>query len=165
MATTPVPVKQSGPAPVGTPDIWRSFRTEMDRLFDRFNSGFGMTPFPGLRYKSSFSVPSPAVDIAEDEASFKLSAELPGMTEKDIQVSLSGDTLTIKGEKRQEREETKNDYHLTERSYGEFQRSFILPQGVDGEKIDAAFANGVLTVTVPKTAQASPKKIEVKAAS
>lgn len=163
MATTPVPAKQSSPAPVGPPDIWRSFHAEMDRLFDRFSGGFGMIPFPGLRYESSFSVASPAVDIAEDETSFKLSAELPGMTEKDIQVSLSGATLTIKGEKRQEREETKKDYHLSERSYGEFRRSFTLPEGVNGEKIDAAFVDGVLTVTVPKTTPTAPKTIEIKA--
>ena len=74
------------------------------------------------------------------------------MTEKEIQVSLSGDTLTIKGEKRQEREEKGENRHLSERSYGEFQRAFSLPADVAREKIEAAFANGVLTVTLPKTA-------------
>jgi HSP20 family protein len=105
------------------------------------------------------------VDITEDEAAFKLSAELPGLAEKDVQVSLSGDTLTIKGEKRQEREEKEKNYYLSERSYGEFQRAFILPEGVDREKIGAAFTNGVLTVTLPKTQQMPPKKIEVKGAA
>ncbi|MDR3529157.1 MAG: Hsp20/alpha crystallin family protein [Rhodopila sp.] len=164
MATTPVPVKQSAPAVTGTPDIWRSFRTEMDRLFDRFTGGFGMVTFPSFRSEPAFTVPSPAVDITEGDTSFTFTAELPGMTEKDIQVSLSGNTLLIKGEKRQEKEEKDKGYYLSERSFGEFQRSFILPEGVDGEKIDARFANGVLTVTVPKTVQATPKKIEVKAA-
>ena len=165
MAMTPVPVKPAAPAPMGTPDIWQSFHTEMDRIFDRFAAGFGMTPFPTFRFESSFSALSPAVDIAEDDKSFKLTAELPGMSEKDVQVSLSGNTLTIKGEKRHESKEAKQDYYLTERSYGEFRRSFMLPEGVDGNKIDAAFANGVLTVKIPKTAQAAPKKIDVKAAA
>jgi HSP20 family protein len=163
MATNPVPVKRS-PTPTATPDIWRSFRTEMDRLFDRFG-GFGMMPFPTLRLDTFSGVLSPAVDIMEDGETFKLSAELPGMSEKDVQVSVSGDTLTIKGEKRQEREEKDKNNHLTERSYGEFQRSFVLPEGMDREKISAAFANGVLTVTLPKTAQTAPKKIEVKSAA
>ncbi len=83
----------------------------------------------------------------------------------DIEVALAGDTLTIKGEKRPEKEEKNKDYRLTERSYGEFRRSFVLPENVDGGKIDATFANGVLTITVPKNAKAAPKKIEVKAAA
>ncbi len=165
MATTLVPVKQSTPVPADTPDIWRSFRSEVDRLTDRFISSVGAPRFPALRFDSSFNIPSPAVDITEDDAAFKLSAELPGMAEKDIEVSLAGDTLTIKGEKRQEKEESKQDYHLTERSYGAFQRSFVLPESVDSGKIAAAFGNGVLTVTVPKTARALPKKIEVKSAA
>ena len=164
MATVPVPVKQSAPVAAGTPDVWRSFRTEMDRLFDRFTGGFGIMPFPSFRSDLAFSVPSPAVDLTEDDNSFRLSAELPGMNEKDVEVSLSGTTLTIKGEKKQEREEKDKGYYLSERSYGSFQRAFTLPEGADGEKIAASFANGVLTVTVPKTAQAAPKKIEVKAA-
>lgn len=165
MAMTPVPVKPAAPAPMGAPDIWQSFRTEMDRLFDRFAPGFGMTPFPSFRFESSFNALSPAVDIADDEKFFKLTAELPGMTEKDVQVSLSDNTLTIKGEKHQESSEAKQDYYLTERSYGEFRRSFILPEGVDDDKIGATFANGVLTVKIPKTTQAAPKKIAVKAAA
>jgi len=165
MATTQVQVTPTTPAPVDASDAWRSFRGDMDRLFERFASSFGWAPFPILGLRSSFGVSSPAVDIAEDDTSFKLSAELPGMTEKDIQVSLSGTTLTIKGEKRQQKEETKKDYYLSERSYGEFRRSFVLPDGVDGNKIDAKFSNGVLTITLPKTAQAAPKTIEVKAAA
>ena len=130
----------------------------MDRLFDRFTGGFRMMPFPALRTGLAFSFSFPAVDVTEDETSFKLSAELPGMAEKDIQVSLSSDTLTIRGEKRQDKEEKNTGYHLSERSYGEFQRAFTLPDGVDGEKTAAAFANGVLTVTVPKKARALPKR-------
>jgi HSP20 family protein len=165
MADTPVPVKQTTALASGAPDYWRSFKTEMDRLFDRFTGTFGLAPFQAFRSEPIFSMPTPAVDITEDDGTIRLTAELPGMTEKDIQVSLSGNTLTIKGEKRQEREEKEKGYHLSERSYGAFQRSFLLPEGADCDKVDAAFGNGVLTVTVQKSAQAAPKKIEVKAAA
>lgn len=165
MANTPVPIKQSAPAVTATPDVWRSFRSEMDRLFDRFTGGFGLMPFPSFRSETAISLPLPAVDITEDDTSFKVTAELPGMTEKDIQVSLSGKTLLIKGAKRQEKEQKEEGYYLSERSYGEFQRSFLLPDGVNAEKIEAGVANGVLTVTVPKNAETAPKKIEVKAAA
>ncbi len=160
------PLRQSSP-PLPPWDIQKPgvhFVAKWTGLFDRFTGGFGMMPFPALRTEPAFGIGFPAVDVAEDETSFKLSAELPGMADKDIQVALSGDTLTIRGEKRQDKEEKKSGYHLSERSYGEFQRAFTLPDGVDGEKIAAAFANGVLTVTVPKKAQAVAKKIQVKAA-
>jgi HSP20 family protein len=165
MATVPIPVKPSALAPADTSDVWSSLRSEMDRLFDTFTSRFGVTPFLSTRFGTLPGVLSPAVDITEEEGAFKVSAEVPGMAEKEIQVSLSGDTLTIMGEKRQEREEKGKNRYLSERSYGEFQRTFSLPADVDREKIEAAFANGVLTVTLPKTAKAAPKKIEVKAAA
>ena len=157
MANAPVPVKPTFPAMAGSTDVVRSLRTEMDRLFDRFTGGFSLFPF------QTGAVPSPAVDITEDDTAFKVSVELPGMTEKDVEVSLTGNTLSIRGEKRQEKEEKDKGYHLSERSYGMFQRSFILPDGVDPDKLNASCTNGVLTVTAPKSAQAAPKKIEVKA--
>jgi HSP20 family protein len=165
MADTPVPVRQATPIACGAPNYLRSFKPEMDRLFDRYTNTFGLAPFQAVRSKSVFSVPTPAVDITEDDGAIRLTAELPGMTEKDIQVPLSGNTLTIKGEKRQEREEKDKGYHLSERCCGAFQRSFPLPEGADCDKVDATFGNGVLTVTVQKSAQAAPKKIEVKAAA
>jgi HSP20 family protein len=173
MANTPVEVKKTAHAVAG-PDAWRSFRTEMDRLFDRFSGGWGMPSLrrmfesePAFRYESSFTLPSPAVDITEDEASYKVTAELPGMTEKEIEVVLSDGMLTLKGEKRAEREQKDKNFHLTERSYGSFQRSFTLPDGVDRDKVSADFAKGVLTISMPKTAKAkeAEKKIEVKAAA
>lgn len=85
------------------------------------------------------------LDVSEDEKGYHITAELPGMSEKDIDVDLSGDTLTIKGEKRDGREEKAKNYYLSERHYGSFQRSFTVPDGVDREKIDASFAAGVLT--------------------
>lgn len=172
MANAPVEVKKT-PAPTA-PDAWRSFRTDMDRLFDRFASGFGLPSLgrmfeglPSSRLEPEFSVPSPAVDISEDESAYKLSAELPGMAETDIEVSVMDGTLTIKGEKKQETEKQDKNFYLSERSYGSFARSFLLPDEVDSERIGAAFAKGVLTVTLPKRPEAKvePKKIEVKGAA
>ncbi len=172
MATAPVEVKRSAPAqaPARPPDMLRSLRSDMDRLFDRFAGAFGMPTFsrmfeamPTIETSYSFSVP--AVDITEDNSAYKVTAELPGMSEKDVEVTLSGDTLMLKGEKKQETEKREANYHLCERSWGEFRRSFSLPEGVDRDKVTAEFTKGVLTVTLPKTPQAQKqsKQIEVKA--
>jgi len=167
MANAPVEVKKATPAPSGPPDMWRAFRTEMDRLFDRFTGGWGTPPLGSMFADRGVTVSSPAVDIGEDETGYRLTAELPGMDEKQIEVVLSGDTLTLQGEKRSEKEEKQANSYLSERSYGMFQRSFSLPENVDRDKIMANFANGVLTITIPKSAKAiaQQKKIEVKAAA
>ena len=174
MANTPVEVTKAVAAPAAASDAWRSFRTEMDRLFERFAGGWGMPSLsrmfeaePAVSYGSSFTVPSPAVDITEDDAAYKVTVELPGMSEKEIEVVVSGDMLTLKGEKRQEKEQKEKNFYLSERSYGSFQRSFYVPEGVDRGKIAADFSKGVLTVTMPKTAKAveQKKKIEVKSAA
>jgi HSP20 family protein len=174
MANTPVEVKKTAPAATNAPDAWRSLRTERDRMFDRFAGGWGMPSLrrmfdaePALRYESTFTVPSPAVDITEDDGNYKVTAELPGMTEKEIEVVVSGDMLTLKGEKMEEKEQKEKNFYLSERSYGSFQRSFCVPEGVDRNKIAADFSKGVLTISMPKTAKAveQQKKIEVKAAA
>ena len=166
MATsTPVVVKKALPPHNGGIEPWRSLRSEMDRVFDRFSRGFGLPSFePFWREDIEFS--APAVDFSEDDKSFTVTAELPGIDEKDVDVSVSGGMLVVKGEKKQEKEEKNKNYYLSERSYGSFQRSFSLPDGIDQDKIAASFAKGVLTVTLPKSAEAqkSQKKIEVKAA-
>jgi HSP20 family protein len=175
MASAPFEVKRSAPPPVpALPDAWTSFRAEMDRLFDRFT---GTVTFPSLRRmfdvapfwrrETTFGFVAPAVDFSEDDKAYKISAELPGMNEKEVEVSLSGDLLVLKGEKRHEKEEKEKNYYVSERSYGSFQRSFSIPEAVDREKIAAQFSKGVLTITLPKTpeAQKQQKKIEVKAAA
>lgn len=165
MATTsPIDVKKSAPARSGVPDLWGAFRSDMDRLFDRFGSGFGFPSWPRGMFESSETVSVAAVDLAETDKAYTVTAELPGMDEKDIDVSINGDMLVIKGEKRQEKEEKDKNYYLSERSYGQFQRSFSLPTGIDRDKIAAEFAKGVLTLTLPKSAEAQQqqKKIEVK---
>jgi len=124
---------------------------------------FDVEPFWGG--ESSFGITVPAVDVTEDDKAYKITAELPGLDQKDIEVSVTGDVLVIKGEKRQEREEKDKNRYLSERSYGAFQRNFSLPDGIDRDKIGADFSKGLLTLTLPKTAEAQKqqKKIEVKA--
>lgn len=148
-------------------------RQEMDRLFDNFLSGFPTSPFartgvglePFAPLGRFFGATAPAVDFVEKEKAFELSAELPGLDEGDIDVTLSNDMLTIKGEKKEEREEKEEGRYLSERRYGSFERAFRLPDGVDRDKIDAQFDKGILTLILPKTreAQKRSRKIAVKA--
>jgi len=107
----------------------------------------------------------PAVDVTQTDKGYEITAELPGMEEKDIDVKLANGILTIRGEKRDEKEEKKNDYYVRERSFGSFERSFQVPENVDTDKVSASFKKGVLTVMLPKSAEAqkTEKKIEVKA--
>ena len=173
MAIAPAEVKKTTSVVPSAPDAWRSLRTEMDQLFDRFVGGWGI-PLPrrmfdvepSFRYESAFTMPTPAVDITEDDTAYKVMAELPGMNEKEIEVVVSGDMLTLKGEKRAEKEQKDKNLYLSERSYGSFQRSFYVPDGVDRDKIGADFSKGVLTITMPKTVKAVEQKktIQVKAA-
>jgi len=110
---------------------------------------------------------APAVDMTESDKAYEVTAELPGMDEKDIEVKVVDGNLMIKGEKQQEKEEKQKDYYLHERRFGSFERRFQVPEGVDADKIEASFKKGVLTVTLPKKleAQKPAKKIEVKAAA
>ena len=126
-------------------------------------TAFDLQPFWS---RESTWAAAPAVDVAETEKAYEITAELPGMDEKNIEVKFADGLLTITGEKKEEKEEKKKDYYLSERSYGSFQRSFQVPDSVDADKIEATFKKGVLTVTLPKTAaaQKAAKKIDVKAA-
>lgn len=105
----------------------------------------------------------PAVDVFEKKDKFVVKAELPGMKEEDIDVSVVGDTLSIKGEKKTETEIEEEDYYRCERNYGSFYRSIPLPSTVDADKIEASFEDGVLEVALPKSAKVKPKKIAVSA--
>ena len=172
MANTPVDVKKAAPAPAQ--DAWRSFRSEMDRLFDRFSGAFGMPSLrrmfdtePMFRRESTFGFAAPVVDVTEDDKAYKITAELPGLEPKDVELSVSGDTLVLRGEKREEKGQKDKNTYMSERSYGSFQRSFALPPGIDRNKIAADLAKGVLTITLPKTdeAQKPAQKIEVKPAA
>lgn len=131
-------------------------RSSVDRLFDDF---FSMDRT--LLREPSLSV-VPAVDLEETEDAFKITAELPGMDKKDIQITFENNVLSISGEKKAEKEIKEDNYHRLERSYGKFHRSFELPGYIERDKIEADYKDGVLHVTVPKTEEAKPKQIEVK---
>jgi len=103
------------------------------------------------------------MDVAETAEQVVVKAEVPGIDPKDINISLQGDVLTVKGEKKSEREEKKESYHLVERSYGAFSRSVALPAAVDADKVEAKYEKGVLTITCPKKETVKPKQIETKA--
>ena len=175
-AVTKLPIRTQGEAPERSAGEWRplaNLRREIDHLFDDFGWGIARrpasrTPFdvePFWRGELSFGK-APAVDIVEKEKEYEITAELPGLDENNVEVKFADGLLTIKGEKREEKEERKKDYYLSERRFGSFQRSFQLPDGVDADKIEARFKNGVLTVTLPKSpeAQRKEKKIAIKKA-
>jgi HSP20 family protein len=133
------------------------FRHEIDRLFDRFVEPQGWFELPSLGDWM------PSMDVAENKDAFVVKMEVPGMEPGDIQVSIEDNTLTVKGEKRQEKEQKDEKYHRTERSYGAFERMVRLPSTVDPGKVAATFKNGVLTATLPKTQAAKGTTIPVKA--
>ena len=130
---------------------------EIDRLFDGFSRSF-----PTF---ATTSATLPSMDVSETDNAIEIVAELPGLEKKDIELNLVNNLLTIRGEKKNEREEKNKDYHLVERSFGSFSRSVELPQGVDPEDISAEIANGVLKVTVKKPAPKQSRQIEIKSAS
>ena len=164
------PAKPEGsPRQLGAWDPLSSLRREFDRLFDDFGaisshrrSGM-LSPEPFWRGETGLAQ-APAVDIVEHDKSYQVTAELPGMEEKDIDVKFADGVLTIKGEKKEESEEKQKDYYRSERRFGAFQRSFGVPDGVEPDKIEATVKNGVLTVILPKSdeAQKHEKKIEIK---
>jgi HSP20 family protein len=133
---------------------------EIDRLFEDFTRGLDAT---GQTQGSLV----PSIDVAETDKEIVIAAEMPGLERKDVEISLENDMLTIRGEKKVERENEDKDksYHLIERNYGVFYRVLQLPPGVDPSKVQATMANGVLKVTLPKPARSETKKIEVKEAA
>jgi HSP20 family protein len=133
----------------------------LNRFFDAMPSDSGVAP----SFRSQVKWPKmPAVDVVESEKVYEITAELPGMDEKNIEVKVADGVLTIKGEKREETEKREKDYYLQERSFGSFERSFEVPESVEVDKIEASFKKGVLMLTLPKKAEAQKpaKKIEVK---
>jgi HSP20 family protein len=145
-------------------DPFSSFRREMDRLFDDF--------FAPATEGRAFTAPTqaasailrPMIDVEETDQAFVVSAELPGLTEQDIELNLHDNALTLSGEKRSERKEEKGGRRYAERSFGRFERTIPFPAEVDADRVDASFRNGVLTVTLPKNEKAKDKtrRIEVR---
>ena len=128
---------------------------EMNRMFDGFFRGTGDGDY-------AISSWTPAVDITEHDDQFVVKVELPGVNKDDVKITLENNILTIRGEKKQEKETKKENYHRVERSYGSFQRSFTLPTTVKNDKIDAVYRDGILQIALPKAEEAKPKQIEVK---
>ena len=159
MADTKVPVRTETSS-AQRAQQWHPFerfRREMDRLFDDFAGGFWGGPLfapSALRRAESTFVGMPAVDVAETDKAYEITAELPGMEEKNIEVKLANGVLSIKGEKQEEKEEKDKNYYRRERNFGSFERSFQVPDDVEADKIEASFKNGVLSVTLPKKAEA-----------
>jgi len=170
-AATPVPVKNEGKAVKIHQALWPPFetlRSEIDRLFDDF------TPLSSRPLERSlFMRPvtagwaiAPAIDVVEKADAYEITAEVPGIDEKQLDVKLANGMLTISGEKSEGKEDKQKEYHVSERRYGSFQRAFRIPDGVDANRIEATFVKGLLTVRLPKTAEAqkSERKVEIKAA-
>ena len=134
-----------------TPPVF-GLRREIDRLFeDTFGRGEGGTTF------------TPAVDIRENQNELTLDVELPGLNPQDVEITAENGVLTIRGDKQTERKEGDDSrYHIVERAYGSFLRSFQLPQGLDESRIEATYNNGILSIHIPKSALAQPMKIQIK---
>ncbi len=149
-------------SPARPRDIFSAMRDEMDRLFERFE--FGRPRWPALVRGEEITVPE--IDVRENTNAIMVDAELPGVDEKDVSVTLANGVLTIKGEKKHEKEEKGDNYYLAERSFGSFARSIRLPDTVDENKVEAKFDKGVLKVTAAKKPEAirTERKIEIRKA-
>jgi HSP20 family protein len=135
-----------------------NMQREINRMFDSFfRSGWvedtGLAP----------AAWSPATDIVENDNGYIVKVELPGMSKDEVKITMQNNVLTVRGEKKRDKEGKENGYHRIERSYGAFQRCFTLPAAVDASTIDASFKDGILTLTLPRTEATKPKTIEVKA--
>jgi HSP20 family protein len=148
-----------GLSPFGR-DPFTSFRHEMDRLFDDFFAPAEQRSFGG----NGGGLLRPSVDVAESDQAYTVTAELPGLEQKDVELNLRDNALTLSGEKRQETSESDGGRSYTERSFGRFERVIPLPEEVDADRVAATFKNGVLKVTLPKNpkAQEKARRIEIK---
>ncbi len=141
---------------------FREFATLQDRINRAFRESYTGANHDDSLTTSSFS---PAVDVYEDEHQVTLKIEVPGIDEKDIDVRVENNTLTVHGERKIEQEEKEENYRRVERQYGSFTRTFTLPQTVDSEKVSANYDKGVLKIALPKKAEAKPKQIKVNIGS
>ena len=170
-AKAPVKVQPESAQPPAARDYFGGLRDEIERVFEDFDRGMwglparwrGLRMEPVWRPKMPFAM-TPSVDICEKEDMYEVTADLPGLDEKNVEVALSGDMLTIKGQREEKKEEKKKDYYVSERQFGAFERSFHIPEEVETGKIEAKFKNGVLTVSLPKKPDAvkAEKKISIK---
>jgi HSP20 family protein len=160
-----LPWREGSQVPAARDDFWDpmvAFRRDVDRMFDDFFNSFGERGLPA--FGAGWRGITPAVDVEETDKEMVITAEMPGLEEKDFEVTVAGDVLTIKGEKKAEHEQKNGNGHYTERRYGAFARSVQLPFAVADEKVDAKYDRGVLTIRVPRPAEAQKpvRRIEVK---
>jgi HSP20 family protein len=155
-----IPSGNGGTRTISAANPFGFLHREIDRLFDDFTRGLD-----GSGQGQVNLVPS--IDVSETDKAIAITAEMPGLERKDVEISVEDDVLTIRGEKKveSEQDDKNKNYHLSERSYGVFYRVLQLPPGVDPSKIEASMSNGVLKITIPKPARSEPKKIEVKDAA
>jgi len=146
----------------GLPDEVRRMRDEMDRMFEDFLEPFFGNTMPTYRGVAIPEVAMPLIDIVDAGDKFVIKADVPGVDKEDISVSIEGDTLEIKAEKKEEKEEEKEGFLRKERDYRRYYRSLVLPESVDADKVNATFDKGVLNIEIPKTEKKEGKKIEVK---
>lgn len=158
----PVPYR-GGDLPRGY-DSFTSLHREIDRLFDDVSRSFG---FPSISGRSQGGqqgemMMQPDIDVSENEKEFKICADLPGVSEEDVDVRMDDHVLTIKAERRQERNEEKENYHLIERSHGMFQRSLGLPSNIQADQVHAQFKDGVLEICIPKSQEAEQRSRRIQ---
>ncbi|MDH3236624.1 MAG: Hsp20/alpha crystallin family protein, partial [Alphaproteobacteria bacterium] len=150
-----------------------TIRQDIESMFERYLRNWPnvgqLLHWPEFEPFRSLEIPerlkhwgaTPRIDVSETDKSYELTAEIPGMEEKDVEVTLTENMLTINGEKHEEREEKEKNYHVRERRYGSFHRTFTVPPDVDANKISAQFAKGVLTVNLPKTKKPRGKRRQI----
>lgn len=158
-------IKGESARPQRPVDVFEAMRNEMDRVFEQFERGgwgLPMLPFRGVGRETMV----PELDVTDDGKQLKIAVDLPGMSEKDVTVTLANGVLRIKGERKSETEEKKENYYMAERRYGAFERQLRLPDIIDESRLEAKFDKGVLRVSAPKKPEAvkAEKKIEIKSA-
>lgn len=147
--------------PRGSMSTWSPLR-ELEEMRNEMSRMFGWPAGHGESDGFFDSLWSPAVDIVQEGDRLLVKADLPGMKKDEIEITLNGDTLTISGEKKRESEQKDDNTYRSERYYGKFSRSLVLPSTVDANKIDAVYKDGVLSLTIPKSEEARPKQIKIQ---
>lgn len=135
------------------------FERDFNKIFKSFSNRFGVSK----RFEEDYADASwaPLADVVENDKSYTITVDLPGLTKKDIKVSYSNGLLSINGERKSEKESKDSNYYKVERSFGKFYRCFNMPEGIDEDKIDAKFEDGILKIEVAKSEEAKPKQIEI----
>jgi HSP20 family protein len=169
MLNNPIDVKRTYGSSLVPAQMWDSLRSEVEGLFDRFAMGFASPEFRPLEHfwpRSMTGCATLNVDVFKTDKAYIITAEIPGVDEKDLEIDVSDDAVMVSGKKLRKIEETEeNDLYISERSYGAFQRTFALPKDADRKNVSAKYAYGILTVTIPRLALADNlHRIHVKAA-